>query len=250
MNRQSLPLFIASLVLLALGNVRATAGPIFWDNPIAWSYQVEPSRTTIPADWGPLPLMGSHGAPILWPPFPGPSSLHLSDGGLQQAAGSSDIIAARVWADSNAPAWWRAHFTNAAYRLSLILTDEASGKSGVVTFKGLFNGTLWRNGANISNRFIGARSQTLILGLDVFTVTIGPYLAPGPHGWWDSGAIGAHVDVHFLEPPPWGLKAGAVQSGSAPVQSPEPSSLALAGMGLSALGLMAWRKWRGRMAVA
>jgi hypothetical protein len=69
----------------------------------------------------PLPLEGNHSGPaILWSPYAGRGSLHLSDGGLQQAAGSSDIIAARVWATSQAPAWWPvpAHFTNAAYRLS------------------------------------------------------------------------------------------------------------------------------------
>lgn len=246
MNRWSL--VVAPLALLACASAPASAGPILWNNDIAWSYRSAPSPTTIPADWVAYPLSGTA---IWWPPpwpppFSGQGSLHLSDGPVHHLTGSTDIIATRVWATSQAPKWFPAQFTNAAYRLSLILTDQASGKSGVVTFRGLFNGSLWAHGANISNRFIGPLSQTLILGLDVYTVTIGPYLPPGPHGWWDAGAIGAHVDVHFLEPPPWILDAQELASSApATVHSPEPSSLSLAALGLSGLGLVVWRRRRG-----
>jgi hypothetical protein len=134
-------------------------------------------------------------------------------------------------------------FTNKNYTLILDLTDLALHQSGMLSFTGALNGTLSTTSANIKNTFVGPLTQHLVLGGNVYTISIGPYAAPGIPDATQTGSIGAHLSVQ-----PAG---GPIGSGGNPPppshESPEPATLLLAGMGMSALTIVGWKRWmRGK----
>jgi hypothetical protein len=151
-------------------------------------------------------------------------------------SGNSDIVATQITTFSAATVNTPDHFTNSPYSLILDLTDTASHQSGMVTFNGVFNGTLSTTSANIKNSFLSPLTQHLDLGGHLYTVTIGPYAAPGIPDATQSGSISAHLSVQpdsstgGTPPPP---THGA----------PEPSTWVLATMGLAMLALVAWRRF-------
>jgi hypothetical protein len=190
--------------------------------PVGYSYDWEVSPNKISSDPGSYPPSA--------PTDAGMGHLHLQDMGQRFATGSTNVVATRVWVTSMAPYSLPAHFSHDDYTLSLTLTDKPSGKTGVVTFTGELDGTAWKHGSNITNTFTGPLTQTITLGNDVYTVTLGAYLPPGPPGRKNKGGIDAMIAVVPL-------------SGSPPA-TPEPSTLALAGLGLTLTGFAAWRKRR------
>src|SRR5262249_29714492 len=108
------------------------------------------------------------------------------------------------------------------YTLSLFLQDQDSGKSGTISFTGEFNGMLTADSSNITNTFVGPTTQTLVLGDHLYTVSIGPYSAPGPTGVVNVGGIGARADVKV----------------STIFHTPEPSSCLLALVGTACLAFV------------
>jgi hypothetical protein len=160
---------------------------------------------------------------------PGTGSISLTDEGLKSAVGSTDIVATNIKVHSTAPPQTPDTFTNAAYTLSLYLADQASGFNGTLSFTGLFNGTISALNSNIKNTFTGLVTQFLVLGDNKYTVTIGPFVPPGPPGSTTSGSIGAHATVK-------------VESLINDV--PEPNTLVLALAGMPLFGVAAWRRAR------
>jgi hypothetical protein len=158
---------------------------------------------------------------------PGTSYIALTDEGLHQAVGDTDVVATNIRAFSTAPPTDPDHFTAKPYTLSLFLMDQASAISGTITFNGQFDGTLSALSSNITNTFTNAVTQSLVLGTNRYTATIGNYSPPGPTGSSNSGSISAHATV-------------TVESLLNDV--PEPSTLALAGLALPLLGVAAWRR--------
>jgi hypothetical protein len=211
------------IVLFTFGNT-VNAGPVVWD------YKWEATPLVIHSDPVIVPLGG--GVPpgvVIDPPPPplGDGTLMLHPGHIHHGMiGSSDVDPVHIRTHSGAPWWFPAHFTDATYSLKLWIEDEKSEKWGSVTFTGKFNGTLWEHGALIKNTFTGPLTQTLVLGDDLFTVTIGPYLPPGPPGRGDAGGIGAEVDVRRR---------------CDPQVTPEPSALVLSSLG-ALCGVVWWRR--------
>jgi hypothetical protein len=128
-----------------------------------------------------------------------------NDTGLKSASGSSYLVATNLQAHSGASVADPDVFSNKTYSLNLSLTDQSSGQSGTLSFTGEFNGTLTADSSNISNTFVGATTQSLVLGNHLYTVTIGPYDPPGPTGAVNSGSISARAEVtvsifHLPEP--------------------------------------------------
>jgi hypothetical protein len=148
---------------------------------------------------------------------PGTGYISLTGDGLKSATGSSYLVATNLQAHSTAGIQNPDVFTNKPYTLSLFLQDQDSGKSATISFTGEFNGTLTADSTKITNTFVGATTQSLVLGNNVYTVTIGPYTSPGPTGAVNSGSIAARADVKV----------------SPVIASPEPSTglLALLGAG-------------------
>ena len=148
---------------------------------------------------------------------PGSGYISLTGEGLKSASGSSYLVATNLQAHSNAAVATPDVFTNKTYTLNLSLTDQSSGQSGTLSFTGEFNGTLTAESSNIANTFVGATTQSLVLGDHLYTVTIGPYDPPGPTGAVNSGSISARAEVTV----------------STIFQLPEPSSGMLAFLGAS-----------------
>jgi hypothetical protein len=212
MNRSSALLLAASFASLCLAGTCARADFVNWS--FNWSRS--------PAD-------------VISADAFGTSKISLTDEAFGRATGSSDIVATNIRTSSTAPVGHPNHFLDAAYSLTLRLTDDASNESGTLTFNGLFNGTLSSGSANIRTRFTGSTTGALVLGNNEYVVTFGDYSPPGPPGINNAGSIGATVEVRSLTPDP--------EPGPGPVDSPEPSAVLLSCLGLSVLGAASWRKY-------
>lgn len=160
----------------------------------------------------------------------GESSLSLSSEGSSAATGNSYVVATQLSSLSSTPAGTPDTFTAKVYGLTLTLTDVSSSANGTLHFTGEFGGALSASNAKITNAFTGQTTQTIILGANLYTVTIGPFVPPGPPGSGNAGGIGAFVTV-------------APTGNANPASVPEPSSLILAALGMAA-GWAARRRLR------
>lgn len=214
MNPRSMPLFAATLGSLLLAGVQAHAGFVNWT--YNWS--------RVPAD-------------VISADAVGTSRISLTDEPIGRATNSSDIVATNIRTFSNAPRASPNNFLDAAYSLTLRLTDDASGETGTASFLGVFNGTLSSSSADIKTQFSGPTTQTLLLGSNIYTVTLGEFSPPGPPGINNAGSISASVEVaeRPSDPPP-------------PNDVPEPSTVALSILGLSLFGMVSWWKYSKKMA--
>ena len=89
--------------------------------------------------------------------------------------------------------------------------------------------------ANVKYLATGIQQITKVLGTNEYTVKFVSYTPPGPPDSGNKGSIAYHVTVRNLD----------IQ------KAPEPSTMLLAGLGASFLGLGAWRKRRqGEVATA
>src|SRR5439155_4948853 len=98
---------------------------------------------------------------------------------------------------------------------------------------GQFDGTLSELSANITNTFTGQTTQSVRLGNNLYTATIGPYAPPGPTNSTNAGTISAFAQV-VVQPI-------VIQD------VPEPSSLFLAGWAVPLAGFAMW--WRRRSGI-
>jgi hypothetical protein len=165
---------------------------------------------------------------------PGTASLFLLDPQPNQAAtGSAHIVGTQPGLLTSADPATPDRFTDRAYTMNLTLTDSASGAQGLVTFTGLLNGTASTAGASIQNTFTGETTKVLTMGGHTFTVAFDSFTPPT---LTTNGAFGADVTVSDAQPP----------SGPPSAQTPEPSAIVLAGLGLTAVGAASARKGRRR----
>ena len=109
-------------------------------------------------------------------------------------------------------------FTNAEYSLILNLKDVASTVGGMLIFTGRINGQVTALNSNLLNEFTGEITQSIILGNNRYTATIGDFTPPGPPNSDNSGSVGDFVQIK--------------------VESlPEPGTMALSGVGVILLAL-------------
>jgi hypothetical protein len=164
----------------------------------------------------------------------GTGRIYTSNESLAHAQGSTDIVVTDLRTASTSPGAHPDVFTNAAFSSTLTIMDGRSGKSSsAVTFAGVFNGTLSAGGSAVDFTLTSAKTQTLLLGKELYTITLGHYSPPGPPSAQNSGSISAHVSV----------------KDASPQHAPEPSTALLACLGGSFLGLASWRRWaRGKQA--
>jgi PEP-CTERM motif len=207
MNVARVPVYGIALLALLAGAAAVRA------DPIQWSY-----------NWSSSPG-------IVYSDNSQTSYITLTSGQiLQSAAGDSDIVATNLRTFSNAPPATPATFTAKVYTLNLLLQDQQSGQSGTLTFSGQFDGTLSELSSNIQNTFTGPTTQTLFLGNNVYTATIGPYSPPGPTNSTNAGSISAFAQVT--------VSTIIIQD------VPEPSSFLLVLLGTPLAGLALWRRRR------
>lgn len=216
MKRSTLFFTAALVAMISLGgSVRADV--------IQWQYAWQSSPVAVAAGTGGIA-------------FTSTSPSQTNPLGLS-AAGNSDIVATNLYVFSTASPTTPDNLgAGAAYSLTLTLTDSASGQSssnaGNFTFTGLLTGTFSASNSNITNTFTSPTTESMVLGGNTYTVTIGPFSPPGPPSTTNiTGSIAAYVQV-------------TPGSGTGVQDVPEPSTMLLAGLGLSFLGGAAWRKRR------
>src|SRR5262249_37343370 len=153
-----LPLALGAMALAALLGLASECRA----DLIHWTYSWSNSPSTIQAD------------------IPGTGSITLTNGANNNVAGDSDIVATNLRVHSTATTTTPDVFTNKSYTLMLTLNDQGSGASGSLVFTGELSGTATAGSANITNTFTGIGVQSVQLGDNLYTVTIGPFTAPGP----------------------------------------------------------------------
>jgi PEP-CTERM motif len=148
--------------------------------------------------------------------------------------GHAVVAAATLGALTSAPASAPDHFSGQSYDLTLQLKDDASGKSGTLTFVGKLFGTLWSTNVNVTTSF-DTPTNSLVLGNDTYTVKMGPFIFdPNPTV---VGSLTATIDVQ--------AGGGATGPSTQVADAPEPSALVLAGLGAAAV-VGRWRRGRAR----
>jgi len=157
-------------------------------------------------------------------PFSGYVQLNMQPAGT--AMGSAAIGAAGFQSFSTASVTNPADFSKAPFNLTLQIHDNNNGLNGTLNFTGVMNGKLDSNRSGINVKYTTPMTQSVTLGNDTFTVRLQTF-PPGAPGSIVGGGVTA--DVHV----------GQVN------QTPEPSTLALAGLGVTGLGL-GWLKRRRR----
>jgi hypothetical protein len=201
------PPALLALLSLCLGASAARA------DFIPWSYEWSSNPGTV--------LSADGGAGVKFTPLSGT----ITDG-------THDIKGFQLDALVSAPGTHS--FTSSPYTVSVKLTDGLTKESGTVNFTGALSGSIAADKVVLSNKLGNPFVKTVTLGQNVFTVTMGAFAAPGLPGSGVKGQLGADV---IISP------AGA---GGPPSAVPEPSTLLLAGLGLSAVGLRCWRARRRR----
>ncbi len=202
----------AALVLFAATSARAGLVPA---SQVQWSYNFTPGASAVISDSNPSALVSFTNEPT------------------KSAVGDSDVVVTNLRVSSTAnPNTPDVLKSNGSYSITLVLGTSANGSplSGSLTFTGKLTGSFSSGSANVANKFGPHATQTLTLGNYLFTVSLVAYTPPGPPNQVNAGSISAHVSISDIH--------------SAGGGSPEPSSMILAGMGLTFLGGAAWRKRR------
>jgi hypothetical protein len=139
-----------------------------------------------------------------------------------QATAGATLTAASLTAVTSANSSNPDTFSGEGYTLSLQLTDSSSGKSGTLTFNGQLFGSLTASAANITTSF-SPTSKQILLGDDLYTVSVGPLVPPTVSNPTVVGTLYATVAAQ---------SEGQIIV-SVPEPSPEPTSLMLAALGVT-----------------
>ncbi len=141
---------------------------------------------------------------------------------------------------------------SAAYHLTVGITDGASGHEHDFSWLGSLSGSVSAPTTNsdgtqtpgqssLQNVFSGPLTQSFTLGGQVYTLTIQPGATPIGAPKQAPVAVDALVSVSPAD-------TGGNQGGQGGVsQTPEPSTLLLAGCAASLLGLSRWRRGRAEV---
>jgi PEP-CTERM motif len=126
-------------------------------------------------------------------------------------------------------------FSSKSYSLTLTVTDAASitNNSHTFTFTGALSGSISTGGSFITNAFGPNATQSFTFANgDMYVVSLDGFVPPSSgKNITTVGAIGANVAANV-----------SVTNSGAPHGTPEPSTLALGGLGMVFAGLGAWRK--------
>ena len=238
MKRSLTALFVALALLVVGTSAQADTTPPVGD--VLWEYNFTPVM--------PAPPVGGGGAGLYADNAVGSNAgITFTNDSTKTAEGpSKSIVASNLKAFS--PSTGKFEFTNGGnWSMSMVLThSDANGPhSKTLMFGGKFDGDFSWGKSNLTNTMLGFydanglltenESMKVTLGAYDFTVTLIPVIMPGQTSSGIQGAIGAKVDI------------AATGSGE-PAGTPEPSTMLLAGFGMTFLGASAWRKRRARAA--
>jgi hypothetical protein len=197
------------------------AGTPAWADPtpapqVQWTYNFTPGAPFVQADGGPTS-----------------GSVTFTNEPTKGASNSSDVVLTNLRVSSTA-AFDAPDTLNSsgAWKVTLQLTDSASGAGTSMDFTGKLGGNFSGDNANVTNQFTGQTSHTWTApNGNTYTVSLGNFTPPGPPDAANAGSIAAHV---------------AVTQGDGHIggTAPEPSSLVLSCLGLGFAGFTSWRKRR------
>jgi hypothetical protein len=212
MDRKCLFVLAAGCVLLA--GPAAHADQISSSNEFSWSYKFAP---------GPNPmhtyLQGGNFTSVL---VPG----DLQTTNMLTTSGSPTHISSSVWTDSQATPSAPQRVHDLPFTLRLKLTDNASGDSRWITFRGWLNGNVWDGGSTLSPTIRGSLIRTVDINHHLYTVQLTSFSSPT--GNLQPGFFHFNVTV---------------------AHNPEPSSLVLAGIGVPLLGGVTWRRRKKKLSM-
>jgi hypothetical protein len=209
MTPRSIALLTTLSATLAWGTSQAKA------DFVPWSYNWEPSALAVKAA----------GAAT--------GGLSMTDEPLKHADGTSDVVVTNIRAFSSAARGTPDVINHAPVAFTLLLKDELSNQTATLKFTGFFNGTISATSSNVQFTPTAPLTETVKLGGHTYTVNLGNYAPPGPPAASNAGSISANVGVDEF------THGGG---GGPPPHAPEPSTLLLSCLGLSSIGLAAWRK--------
>jgi hypothetical protein len=155
----------------------------------------------------------------------------------QSFEGSGEITVTRVAVWSLNPQAEADFVDDESYQFALGLKDEASGVEGSLVFAAILNGTFWREGVSLTNRFVGDTSQSIVLGDTRFDVALKGFVAPTGFGDEGAGRITADVLVSARD----GAGGGGGGGDPPPAETPEPDTLLLLGIAVPVWILV--RRW-------
>jgi hypothetical protein len=228
------------LILIAL---LLTVVPKASAEPIQWSYQGQ-ITTTGPSNISPPWDNGSSNPHILVAAEVTPSGFVMRDydnwvqfaDGAGSGAGSATMTAFQMRANTDFGSLEPFSANLHTFTLGFGILDKASGQSSTVTFQGWLDGRMTsettNSFVNLQVGFTGALQKSMVLGDHLYKVSVDPYR------FIYSQDVNTVFKFPFVTP---------YQNVSFNVQVsdvPEPSTLALAALGLSGLGLRAWRRRR------
>jgi hypothetical protein len=221
--KQFLTATAAALALLLMTGMGVHANPM--PAGLSWTYNFTPGTSSLAAD-------GATGG-----------NVSFTNENTNTAVGNSTIVGTNLRVASTATAGSPDMISgsNGGYSLTLALatTDDTGLHTASLVFHGALSGTFSHDSSNLTNVFGSDAVQTASLGAYTFTVSLNSFTPPGPPGQTNAGSISAFV---------------AITPGSTPTptsDTPEPGTMVLAGLGLSAFGGAALRKRRKtRVAVA
>jgi hypothetical protein len=181
-------------------------------------------------DWGPPggdTVVGSdHGA----------YNLNIADEGKVAAGGSTDVIATELSlsAPAGSPQGTDA-FTAKSFKLGVQIQDGAA--TGTLFFNVKFTTLVTANTTNTNPADVSitpVTTSTMVVNGDKYTITPTTFAFPGPLSSHKNGSIQFHINE----------QVGSGGGPTPPNDSPEPSTMLLAGIGSAVAGLMRWKKRR------
>jgi hypothetical protein len=189
---------------------------------IQWSYgSFSFPGMVIPDKGTPGPVFLPLGGPTILPfPFPPQPPGVLFTSSSSDMTGSSHIVLANLQTISFAVPSNPDIYKHQPFDVAIGILDKASNRSKIAIFHGWIDGTASMQFARLDITFAKLQ-ETLHIGHELYTIKIDAIVPPGPPNGL-IGAIGAEVTVRH---------------------NPEPSSLVLAGLGLTGIG---WFRWRRR----
>jgi hypothetical protein len=158
----------------------------------------------------------------------GTGRIDTSNEPLGHAVGTTDVVITNLKTESSSPRSNPDVYSNAPFSASMTIVDGLNGLHATVSFAGVFNGKISSGSSDVEFRLTSPRTETVVLGNDMYTITFNRYSPPGPPSAVNTGSMSAHVKV----------------TSAAAASAPEPSSALLACLGATFLGLASWRRWR------
>jgi hypothetical protein len=208
------------------GRTLAAASALFWLTASPVRADLVPSFTYAWDQTGPTTIAADGS---------GTGSISLSVGSGSATAPSA-IVAANLSVITSTIAPALDTYTNKSYQLTLSLTDSKSGQLGRFVFNGILNGSANTTSSNFTNQYVSATTVTEHIGAWDYTVKILTPVVPPISGGTTQGGISAQVTA----------VADTGGGGVHPQDTPEPTALVLAGLGLPVA--FGWRRLRAAAA--